>query len=131
MTSHAKAASIEPRRLASGNYTDTCEDCGATIVAATADEVLGVSCACHQQHTTQYLVELGCLMCGREVSTVTVSRVDARILIPGGLRCDQCGGQPVVSDVCAVSVYPNLPRMHVRRGRPPGTRQEITHGQAA
>ncbi|MBV9322857.1 MAG: hypothetical protein JO352_03595 [Chloroflexi bacterium] len=131
MTGHAKAASIEPRRVTSGNYTDTCEDCGATIVAATADEVLGASCACHQQRTTQHLVELACLMCGRAVGTLTVARVDARILIPRGLRCDPCGGQLVVSDVFAVSVYPNLPRMHVKRGRPPGTHQESTNGQAA
>ena len=35
------------------------------------------------------------------------------------MRCGQCGGRPVVDDVLEVSVYPDLPRVQARRGRPP------------
>ena len=124
MTSHAKAASIEPKRLGSGVYTDRCDDCGSIITGATADDVLAASCRCHERRTTQLVVELVCLMCGRELGTVQVPKVTTRVLIPTGLRCDRCGGQPVVDDIYSVSVYPNLPPMHVKRGRPHKRRLE-------
>ena len=72
MTSHTKSVSLEPKRLRSGNYTDHCDDCGVQIVASTADQVLAASCRCHERRTTQHVVELVCLMCGRELGAVQV-----------------------------------------------------------
>jgi len=120
MTSHAKSA-IEPRRLISDKFERVCNKCGAVFISPTADEVLEfvANCTCQQRHFTQYLVELVCVMCGRPVGTLVAQRPAARIMVPQEMRCGQCGGRPVVDDVLEVSVYPDLPRVQGRRGRPP------------
>ncbi|MBV9168839.1 MAG: hypothetical protein JOZ81_01985 [Chloroflexi bacterium] len=118
MVSHSRLASIDPKQLLSGNYADTCDDCGAVIVGATVEDCLAATCACNQGRIVGHVVDLGCMQCGREIHTLTVPHVDSRILIPAGLRCTVCGGQPIVSDMTAVSVYPDLPKMKVKPGRP-------------
>ena len=122
MTSHAKSASVEPRqRLISNKSEGVCNNCGAVLVGPTADEVveLVANCTCQRRHSTQYLVELVCVMCGRPVGTFVAKRATARIMVPQEMRCGQCGGRPVVDDVLQVPVYPDLPRVQARRGRPP------------
>lgn len=119
MASHPKSGSLEPRRLMSGNYVDRCDDCGNVIIGATPDEVLGAACGCNGGRTVQYLIELVCMMCGREVSTLTVPRPDSRVLIPRSVRCPVCGGSPAVSNTYRSVSYPKLPHLQARIGRPP------------
>jgi DNA-directed RNA polymerase subunit RPC12/RpoP len=119
MRASAKLTSIEPRQLASGEFSDVCTDCGATLNGATAQDVLGATCGCQARHTVEFLAELTCMMCGRAVGTVTVPRRDARILIPQALHCQKCGGRPVVGDVFGVSRYPDLRPIQSKRGRRP------------
>ena len=121
MTSHPKTASLEPRKLHSGNYADRCEACGTQVVGATLDEVLAATCACQSQRRVRYVAELVCLMCGAAVGTATVPHVDARMLIPHTLRCPKCGGPPVVDDFYRVSDYPEVVFGPAKRGRPPGS----------
>jgi hypothetical protein len=131
MASHPKLASDEPRRLSSGNYVDRCEDCGAVMVGATPNDVLGAVCACQGQRTVHYIAELVCVVCGRAIGSISVPRPDSRLLARHTLRCTVCGGSPVVDDFYPVSDYPDMgPLPHARRGRPPGSKG-ATNGKAA
>ena len=125
MASHAKSASIEPKRLASGAYTDSCPDCGTIIVASTPDDVLGAMCACTGRRIVRHLVELVCSHCARYVATVTLAQPRAPVLVPGSLRCDACGGQPIPGDYTDQITYSPMPRVVARRGRPPKWLQEL------
>jgi hypothetical protein len=59
---------------------------------------------------SRHVIKLVCAPCSRGVGTATVD-VWARIMIPlKELRCDQCGGQPIVGEMFRQSVYPGLPR---------------------
>ena len=120
VTAHAKSTSLEPKRRRSGDFVDTCPDCGSIITGETADEVLGAACACQQGREIRYLAELSCMSCGRQVGTITAERPNAKIMIPREMRCQVCGGPPVVNDVFTVSTYPDLPQIKQRLGRPPG-----------
>jgi hypothetical protein len=105
MSKHLKHR-MEPRRLAGGRYVDRC-DCGRLIVGATPDEVLGATCVCNGGHTVRHLAELACFLCGRQIASVLFPDAQARVLIPSRLRCERCGGPPVVADVSTVMVYPS------------------------
>ena len=61
VTAHAKSTSLEPKRRRSGDFVDTCPDCGSIITGETADEVLGAACACQQRREIRYLAELSCM----------------------------------------------------------------------
>jgi hypothetical protein len=120
VTSHAKTTSIYPKRRRTGLFEDVCADCGAVITGATPDDVLGASCGCQQRREVHYLAELSCMSCGRSIGTVTVEQPNAKLMIPRGMRCQVCGGPPVVTDVLKVLTYPDLPRVKHRVGRLPG-----------
>ena len=118
MTAHAKSASLTLKQLRLGTFQDVCSDCGSAITGATADEVLGASCACHQGYTVEYVTELSCLMCGRAVGTVTTHRKDQRVIVSSDIRCERCGGRPTVGETLTLRRYPQLPRLKLRPGRP-------------
>jgi hypothetical protein len=125
MTSHAKSASTLPRRLASGNYSVHCQDCGTTIVAPTAEDVDGASCACPPMLDRYlYLVELACMLCARVLGTATATSPTAPLLVRATLRCDHCGGRPWPSGNVSrrdITEYPAfVDNDRPRRGRPPG-----------
>jgi len=127
MASHAKSASIEPKRLASGNYADVCPDCDTRIVASTPDDVDGAHCACPPQRY-EYLLVLVCLLCSHPVTSVRVPTPRTRIVLLRPIRCSICGGQTVVSgDVERVAI-PAVIKWQTdapRRGRPPKWLQEL------
>lgn len=121
MTPRATPASGAPRQVNSDSFEGECNKCGAVFISPTADEVLELvaNCTCQRRHSTRYVVELVCAMCGRPVGTLIAQRAAARIMVPRETRCSQCGGRPVVDSVLEVAVYPDMPRVQVRRGRPP------------
>ena len=125
MATHSKVASIEPKRLGSGNFEDVCQECGTVIVGDTVDDVLGASCKCQSGRVKQYLVELACFMCGREIGTITALRMDTPLQIPSAMCCQVCGGRPVVADAYIVSIYPDVNLPPMRRGRPPRHSKEV------
>jgi len=125
MTAHAKSASIEPNRLPSGNYADTCADCGTTMVGASPDDVLGAVCACQGRRIVQHLVELVCAHCSRYITTVVLAQPRSPILVPRQLRCISCGGQPIPGDYTDQITYSPMPRVVARRGRPPKWLREL------
>jgi len=110
MASHSRG-SLEPQRLLSGNFQDVCPDCGTVTVGATPDDVLGATCECGHGRVVQYVAELACIQCGRDIATVNVPRIGARIMLRQDLRCLVCGGQPTLGDVYRVSIYPTV-NMH-------------------
>jgi len=115
MTAHAKAA-----RLPSGNFSDLCTDCDTLVVAATLDEIDAFVCACARaKPTVQYLARLVCLSCARPIATIALGDPRHPVLVPPALRCSHCAGQPVLDSIDKHTIEPQLPRQHVRRGRPP------------
>jgi DNA-directed RNA polymerase subunit RPC12/RpoP len=125
MASHAKTASIEPRRLSSGDYADRCDDCGTVTRGRTIDELLAATCACQSRRIVRYVAELVCLACGRPIGSISVPRPDSRLLARHRLRCSHCGGMPFVDEFYPVSDYPDLPLLPAKRGRPPGRKPGV------
>src|SRR6266853_280333 len=126
MASHAKNASIEPKQRRSDHlWTDTCPDCGTSIVAATSDDVLGAVCACAGRRIVRHLVELICAHCAREIGTVVLAGPRAPVLVPRHLRCPHCGGQPIPGERTEQITYSPMPRVVPRRGRPPKWLREL------
>ncbi len=115
MTAHAKSS-----RLPSGNFSDLCSDCDTFTTAASQGELDALVCACAgAKPTVQYLARLVCLSCARPIATIVLGDPRQPVLVPPALRCSQCGGQPVLDSIDTHRLEPQLPRQHVRRGRPP------------
>jgi DNA-directed RNA polymerase subunit RPC12/RpoP len=116
--SRLRAVATAPERLPSGNYTDFCHDCGTRIVASTPEDVDGTRCACPPQRF-DYLLELVCSLCSREIAAVRVPTPRSRVVLLRPVRCQICGGQALASgEVARVLVAAPL-NLHPRRGRPP------------
>jgi DNA-directed RNA polymerase subunit RPC12/RpoP len=105
--------------LDSGNYQDICPDCGTTTVGTTLEDVLGAACACQARRAYRYRVELVCTLCSRTVATAVVDQPGAPISVPRQLRCQHCGGQPMVGEMTRQVVYTSVMFEQSRRGRPP------------
>src|SRR5438128_2263618 len=120
MTSHAKAR-LGTRQLKSGDWRDTCPDCGTTTVAPTLEAVDAAVCACPPApHRVRYVVELNCGHCARTIGGVVLAEPRAPVLIPRNLRCRWCNGPPQPGDIISQTVYTPLPKMAApHRGRPP------------
>ena len=119
MISRAGNTSIDPQVLDSGDAQDVCPDCGSTIVGATLDDVPGAACDCRARRTYRYLTELVCTLCSRVVGTVVVDKPNVPIWVPRQLRCGHCGGQPLAGETVRKAIYPSVPLVQPRRGRPP------------
>src|SRR5437868_2658753 len=120
MAAHTKAR-LGTRQLKSGDWRDTCPDCGTTTVAPTLEAVDAAVCACPPAPPgVRYLAELVCAHCSRTIGVVILTGPRSPVLVPRGLRCRWCGGQPLVGEVLSQKVYPTLPKMEApHRGRPP------------
>jgi DNA-directed RNA polymerase subunit RPC12/RpoP len=113
-----RALAEEPQRLPSGNYTDVCHDCGTRIVASTPEAVDGARCACPPQRF-EYVLQLVCSLCSREIAAVRVPSPRSRIALLRPVRCQMCGGQALASGDVARVLVPTPLNLHPRRGRPP------------
>src|SRR6266568_1303869 len=94
------------------NGIATCPDCGAT-----AGE--GGACACQSRRVLRFIQQLDCGHCARTIGVVILAQLRAPVLVPRGLRCRWCGGQPQPGETISQNVYPTLPRIASRVGRPP------------
>jgi len=110
----------EQERLRSGNYRDTCPDCGQVTIAGSADELDGACCACPPTRY-EYRVELECSLCARPVTSIRVPTPSTQVVVLRPIRCQVCGGVAVQGEVVRVAirepiVFRDRP---ARRGRPP------------
>jgi hypothetical protein len=109
-----------PERLQSGNYRDTCPDCGQVSIARSTADLDGARCACPPTRY-EYLVQLDCSLCSRLVGNIRVRTPRARIVLLQPIRCRVCGRAGVQGDVVWVAVVEpiNFRDQPPRRGRPP------------
>jgi hypothetical protein len=110
----------EPERLLSGNYRDTCPDCGQVTIARSADELDGARCSCPPTRY-DYLVELQCSLCARPAASIRLPTLRTQVVLLRPIRCQVCGGVAVQGEVVRVAVRePIVFRdQPPRRGRPP------------
>lgn len=79
----------------------------------------GTACACQSRRILRFIQQLDCGLCSRMIATVILAEPGAPVLVPRGLRCRWCGGQPQPGETVRQTVYPRLPRIAPRVGRPP------------
>lgn len=103
--------------MATTTSTATCPKCGANAIE-------GVPCACQSRRVLRFIQQLDCGHCSRTIAAVILAEPRAPVLVPSGLRCRWCGGQPQPGETIRQSVYPTLPRIATRVGRPPRWLQE-------
>ena len=110
----------EPERLRSGNYRETCPDCGQVTIARSADELDGARCACPPTRY-EYFVELRCSLCARPATSIRVPTPRTRVVLLRPIRCQVCGGVAVQGEVTRVVVREPMAFRDrpPRRGRPP------------
>src|ERR1700716_2498143 len=120
MAAHTKAR-LGTRQFKSGDWRDTCPDCGTTTLAPTLGAADAAVCTCPPApHRLSYVVELNCGQCARTIGSVVLAQPRAPVLVPRTLRCRWCNGPPQPGDIISQKVYPTLPKMEAPHpGRPP------------
>lgn len=119
MASHPKGPS-DYGRTESGNFRYECPDCEQVLIAETADELDGLSCACKRRVLrTEWRIDLACSLCGSLHRSIAVPGATSRLIFTRTIHCQRCGGSVWAPDPPElVRIYDEPTFRPSKRGRP-------------